>query len=149
MGSCGLYKKGFKILEHTADEYISAYGSSLEEAFEKAALAMFEVMTDTSTVEPRNGEAVEAEAEDESALLYSWLEKFLIKFDADGKLYSRFEVTRIEKRREGFHLEATVWGEPYDPDKHPSRRGIKAVTYYKMEILREEGIVTVNFVLDI
>ena len=36
----------FEFLEHTADVYIRAYGKTMEEAYENAALAMFEVMTD-------------------------------------------------------------------------------------------------------
>jgi SHS2 domain-containing protein len=40
----------FEFLEHTADVYIAAHGQTLEEAFENAALAMFEVMTDTDKV---------------------------------------------------------------------------------------------------
>ena len=41
-------KKRFEFLEHTADAYIIAYGKDLAEAFENAALAMFEVMTNTA-----------------------------------------------------------------------------------------------------
>jgi SHS2 domain-containing protein len=53
----------FEFLEHTADVYIAAYGKSLEEAFENAALAMFEVMTDTEKVSPDMENSVEVEAE--------------------------------------------------------------------------------------
>jgi len=142
-------RKGFKVLEHTADAYIMACGASLEEAFESAALAMFEVMTDTKTVEQRDRESIEVEAEDEASLLYSWLESLLIRFDSEGKLYSKFNVNKIVRTGKGFSLEATIWGEVYDPDKHPSRTGVKAVTYHRMEILREEGKATVKFLLDI
>ena len=45
-------KKRFEFLEHTGDAYIAAYGKTLEEAFENAALATFEVMTDVEKVEP-------------------------------------------------------------------------------------------------
>ena len=141
--------KGFKFLEHTADEYIMAYGASLEEAFESAALAMFEVMTDTSTVEARKSENIKVKAEDESTLLYAWLEKLLIRFETKGQLYSKFKVHKIERVEKCFSLEATVWGENYNLDKHPSRTSIKAVTYYRMEIKREEKIVIVKFILDI
>ncbi|MFH0896610.1 MAG: archease [Candidatus Bathyarchaeota archaeon] len=141
--------KGFKVLEHTADEYILAYGCSLGEAFESAAFAMSEVMTDTTTVEPRDREIIEAEAEDEKALLYLWLEKILIKFDAEGKLYSKFNVNKIERRGRVFRLEATIWGEPYDPNKHPSRTGVKAVTYHMMKVLKKKDGAAVKFLLDV
>ena len=101
-------RKGFKVLEHTADEYIMAYGSSLEEAFESAALAMFEVMVDTDTVEPKEMENVEVKAKDEVSLLYAWLEKLILKFDVEEKLYSKFNVRRIERVGEVLSLDSSI-----------------------------------------
>ena len=141
--------KGFKFLEHTADEYIMAYGTNLKEAFESAALAMFDVMTDTNTIDPRKSEIIQVKAEDRESLLYVWLESLILKFEVEGKLYSDFNVRRIEKVGEDFSLEATVCGEAYNPDKHPSRTGVKAVTYHRMEIQEEENKATVKFILDI
>lgn len=142
-------KKRFEFLEHTADAYIAAYGESLEEAFENAALATFEVMTDPEKIKPKVEEIVELEAHDESALLYSWLEEFLIRFDTTGNLYSRFKVLNIEETPSGLKLRAKAWGEPYDPERHPSKVGIKAVTYHRMEIVKKPKAVTVKFILDI
>ncbi len=142
-------KKGFKVLEHTADEYIMAYGSNLEEALESAALAMFEVMTDTKTVEPRDKSRIEAEAGDEAGLLYAWLESLLVRFSAEGRLYSKFKVDKIERRNGALYLSATIWGEEYDSEKHPSKTDVKAITYDRMEILRGKDRVTVKFVLDV
>lgn len=142
-------KKRFEFLEHTADAYIAAYGESLEEAFENAALATFEVMTEPDKIKPKVEEIVELEAHDESALLYSWLEEFLIRFDTTGNLYSRFKVLNIEETPSGLKLRAKAWGEPYDPERHPSKVGIKAVTYHRMEIVKKPKAVTVKFILDI
>jgi SHS2 domain-containing protein len=142
-------KKRFEFLEHTADAYIAAYGESLEEAFENAALATFEVMTDIRKIKPKVEETVELEAHDESALLYSWLEEFLVRFETTGNLYSRFKISSIEKTPDGLKLRAKVWGEPYDPERHPSKVGIKAVTYHRMEIVKKPKAVTLKFILDI
>jgi len=142
-------KKRFEFLEHTADAYIAAYGESLEEAFENAALATFEVMTDLKKIKPKVEETVEVEAHDESALLYNWLEEFLVRFELTGNLYSRFKIQNIEKTPSGLKLKAKAWGEPYNPERHPSKVGIKAVTYHRMEIIKKLKAVTVTFILDI
>ena len=142
-------KKGFKFLEHTADVYVEAYGTSLEEAFENAALAALEVMTEPEKVQPRIEDAIEVEARDEYALLYSWLEELLVKFELAGKLYSRFKISKIEKTSVGLKLKAKAWGEPYDPEKHPSKVGIKSITYHQMEILKKPKSVIVRFILDV
>lgn len=139
----------FEYLEHTADVYVAAYGASLEQAFENAALASTEVITDTDKIEPRFEETVEIEAHDLKALLYSWIEEFLVRLDADGLLYSRFNINFIEKSEKGFRLEAKIWGEEFDPEKHPQKLGIKAITYHRMEIDEQPGRVTLKFILDV
>ena len=139
----------FEFLEHTADAYIAAYGRSLAEAFENAALAMFETMTDTSKVEPKIEDEIEVEGFDEQSLLYNWLESLIVKFEMTGNLYSKFKIIAIEKTENGFRLKAKVWGEPFNPEKHPQRVGIKAVTYHMMEVKKETGKVTVKFLLDL
>jgi SHS2 domain-containing protein len=142
-------KKRFEFLEHTADLYIAAYGKSLEEAFENAAYAMFEGMTDLDKVKPSTEEDVEVEGYDEKALLYNWLEALLVKFEITNNLYSRFKIASIEKTPQGFKLKAKIWGEPFNPQKHVSKVGVKAVTYHRMEILKAPGSVTVKLILDI
>jgi SHS2 domain-containing protein len=143
------HKKGFEFLEHTADAYIAAYGKNMEEAFEKAAFAMFEVMTEAEKISPVVEDFVEVEAPDEYALLYSWLEALLVRFETNGMLYSKFEVSTLDKTSIGFSLRARVWGEEYDPKKHLQKVGVKAVTYHRMEITREPSMVTLKFILDI
>jgi SHS2 domain-containing protein len=139
----------FDILEHTADAYIAAHGATMEEAMGNAALAMFEVMTDTDKVAPAQKEEVEVEAEDEYALLYSWLEALLVKFEVEGMVYSKFEVQPIKETKDGFKLKAEVWGEKFDVQKHPQKVGVKAVTYHQMEFIKEIERVTLMFILDI
>jgi len=142
-------KKNYRFLEHTADEYILAYGDNLEEAFENAALAMFDVMTDIETIDPKEVDAIELKAEDEIRLLYTWLENLLIKFDIDGKLYSKFKITKIKRIDKVFFLIATMWGESYNQNKHPSRTDVKSITYHRMEIEKGKRKTSVKFILDI
>jgi len=139
----------FEFLEHTADILIAAHGQNMEEAFENAALAMFEVMTDTTKINPTQEDSVEVEAEDEYALLYSWLEALLVKFEVNGLLFSKFKVTSLQDTAEGFKLKAAVWGEKFNAEKHPQKVAVKAVTYHRMEIIKEIGKVTLEFILDI
>jgi SHS2 domain-containing protein len=142
-------KGKFEFLEHTADILIAAHGQNLEEAFENAALAMFEVMTDTTKVSPVLEDTVEVTAEDEYALLYSWLEALLVKFEVNGMLYSRFKIASLQDTGEEFKLKASVWGEKFNAEKHPQKVAVKAVTYHRMEIIKEHESVTVEFILDI
>ena len=139
----------FEFLEHTADVLIAAHGQNIAEAFENAALAMFEVMTDTAVVNPSVEDSVEVEAEDEYALLYSWLEALLVKAEVNTMLYSKFKVSSFEDAADGFKLKANIWGEKFNAEKHPQKVAVKAVTYHRMEIIKEVDKVTLEFILDI
>jgi len=139
----------FEFLEHTADVYIRAHGKTMEEAYENAALAMFEVMTDTDKISQMQEETLDVEAEDQYALLYNWLEALLVKFETDNMLYSKFQITNWEETNETFKFKARIWGEKYDPQKHPQKVGVKAVTYHRMVIIRERDRVVLEFILDI
>ncbi len=141
--------KKYEFLEHTADVYVAVYGKSVEEAFENAAQAMFDTMTEIKQVEPKVEDHVKVKGRDCHALLYNWLEALLVSFETKGSVYSRFEVSNIMETPEGLKLEAGVWGEPYNADKHPQKVAIKAVTYHQMEIIRETRRITLKFILDI
>ncbi len=139
----------FEFLEHTADVYIRTYGTSMNEAYENAALAMFETMTDSGKIAQTTEETLEVEAEDQYALLYNWLEALLVKFETENMLYSRFEITDWRETQEIFKFKAKVWGEKFEPKKHSQKVGVKAVTYHRMVVIREPERVVLEFILDI
>ena len=142
-------KKGYEFLEHTADAYIAAYGRDLAEAFENAAVAEFDVMTDVDKVQAKIEDSIEVAAGDEGALLYSWLEALLVKSEIESMLYSKFQVEKLEKTLKGLSLKAKIWGERFDPKRHLQKVGVKAATYHRMEIIKKPDMVTLRFILDI
>ena len=139
----------FEFLEHTADVYVRAHGRNMEEAYENAALSMFETMTDTNKIAQSQEETIEVEAEDHYALLYNWLETLLVKFETENMLYSKFQITSWKETSETFKIEAKIWGEKFNSEKHPQRVAVKAVTYHRMFIIREVDRVILEFILDI
>ncbi len=140
--------KRFEWIEHPSDIGFRAYGENLAEAFENAALALFEIMVDTSKVEPKKEIKVEIEAEDESALLYDWLDRLLYFHDSQNLVMSKFKlnISRTEKR---LKLKGQAWGETFDPAKHPERTSVKAMTYHMMEIKHEKERCWVQVIVDI
>ncbi|MEM2105480.1 MAG: archease [Candidatus Bathyarchaeia archaeon] len=142
-------ERGYRFLEHMADVYIEAYGNDLAEAFENAALAMFDVMTEVERVNPKIRDEVEVKADDEHALLYNWLEALLVKFELNEVLYSKFKIQSLTQASDGFRLKAEIWGEKFNPKKHVQKVGVKAITYHMMEIVKKPGKVVLKFILDI
>jgi SHS2 domain-containing protein len=139
----------FEFLEHTADVYVRAHGKTMEEAYENAALAMFETMTETDKIAQTQQETFYVEAEDQYALLYNWLEALLVKFETEGMLRSKFQITDWKETADTFKFKANVWGEKFDPKKHPQKVGVKAVTYHRMVVIHEIDRVLLEFILDI
>jgi len=139
----------FEFLEHTADIYIASYGKTMGEAFENAAIALFEVMTDTQSDESTLEESVLVNGRDELELLYNWLELLIVNFETKNKLYSKFKILTLKKKPGVFSLTAKIWGEHFDPKKHVQKVGVKAITYHRMKIIKDSKKVTLEFILDI
>jgi len=139
----------FEFLEHTADVYIASYGKTMEEAFENAAIAMFEVMTDTQKVKSTLEDSILVKGKDELELLYNWLEILIVNFEVKNRLYSKFKILSLKKNLGFFTLSAKIWGEIFDPKKHVQKVGVKAITYHRMEIIKDPNKVTLEFILDI
>jgi len=140
-------KMQYEFLPHTADVKFIAYGKTLEEAFSNAALALTKVIVNPSEVKPKVEKTIEIESEDEKALLYDFLEQFLILLDIEDFLLNSVKEIKIDKK-EKLKLKAVITGdteiEKYEPDTH-----IKAVTYQEMEIKKEPGKVMLQVVLDL
>ena len=134
----------YEFLPHTADVKFRAYGKTIEEAFSNAALALTEVITDYNKVEPNIEKTIEVESEDEKALLYDFLEQFIILLDSESFLLNSIKEIKIENNK----LKAVVVGDT-ELEKYETETHIKAVTYQEMEIKKENGKYMLQVVLDL
>jgi len=77
----------------TADIAFEVEGRDLEELFRDAAIATFEVMVDTKTVDPGKTREIELKNESVDGLLFDWLSELVYLKDAEAVLFCRFDVT--------------------------------------------------------
>jgi SHS2 domain-containing protein len=117
-------------IEHTADIGIRVRASSPEEAFEAAALGMFDIVAPSRRIADASERSeVRLTGDGWADLLVKWLEELLFIYEIDGLVPIRAEVDRI-----GPHgLEAHVSWHCFNPA--PDQRGveIKAVTYHMLK----------------
>ena len=132
----------YVLIDHTADICVKAFGKDMNEAFENAAFALFDTMCDASAVKPVTVKKVELKADDIEQLLVDWLSRLLFLCDVDDMLFSEFEVTL-----KGTSLQAKIWGEKLDPEKHSLKTDVKAITYHMLEVDTKTN--TVQVLLDI
>lgn len=143
-------KRGFRYLEHTADVLVEAWAPTITELFEELAKAMFEIMTDTTKVEPRTCIDIETEGFDLENALYRWLEELLILHDSENLVFGDFKVYKVEKVSENRYVVlGKACGEVFDSSKHEPRTVVKAVTYAQMSVEKVDGIWRATVVFDI
>ncbi|AXV40766.1 archease [Methanobacterium sp. BAmetb5] len=138
----------FEFFDVTADVGFRAHGLDLAETFQNSALAMFEVMTDTSQIKPTIKREIMVESEDKKALLYDWLSELLFLHDYEGLVFSKFLVSINQEGPESFRLQGEVWGEEFHQETHEVRDEVKAVTFHLMEITEDESGCTLQVILD-
>lgn len=80
--------------EHDADVGIIGRGSTIEQAFESAAQAVFAIVTNLETVKPDIPVAFEFEEEDIEFALVTWLNLLLGKARELGMVFCRFRIHR-------------------------------------------------------
>lgn len=125
--------KKFEYFDVTADIGFYAFGKNLNEAFENAGLAIFNIISNTDTINPQKSIEFEITSEDEVSLLYDYLEELLFYHEVEFMLFSEFGI-EIDKINGGYRLKAIIKGEDINWDKHERDCEIKAITFHQMEV---------------
>ena len=126
--------KNYEYFDVTADIGFKSYGETLNEAFENAGLAIFNIISDTSDIEPLREISFKISSEDEISLLYDYLEELLFYHEIEFMLFSEFHVEIYDD----LTLKATIRGEEINWDKHERKTEIKAITFHKMDVKKTD-----------
>src|SRR5439155_472386 len=105
----------YEHFEHTADLGLRVRAPDLNTLFAEAGEALTAAIVENpNSIEPRESLEVRVAGTDRAYLLFDWLRELLYRFDAERRLFRRFEVRVADDG-----LNATAWGEPYDAERHP------------------------------
>lgn len=133
--------KRYRLIEHTADIGLIAYGRTLAEAFGNAAYGMFSIITEPRKVREIESRRLEINEVDLEGLLFEWLNRLIYFFDVEMLLFKRFDVSGLDENR----LKAVCYGEKYDPSRHHLKIGIKSPTYHMLKVDRDKNQLQVIF----
>lgn len=133
--------KRYRLIEHTADVGLIAYGSTLAEAFGNAAYGMFSIIAELGTVRETESRQLEVNDNDLEGLLFEWLNSLIYFFDVEMLLLKRFEISNLAENR----LKAMCYGEKYNPSRHQLKTGVKSATYHMLKVDRDKNEVQVIF----
>lgn len=94
--------------DHDADIGIIGKGATIEEAFVSAALSLFSLMTDLSTVHAQKKISIQFEESDVELALVTWLNSLIAKAQAENLILCQFY---LQKNGDQWHGEANgqVW----------------------------------------
>ncbi len=125
--------KRFRLIEHTADTGLVAYGDSLAEAFANAAYGLFSIITEIRRVSEVESRPVAVSAQDAEGLLFSWMNDLIYIFEVERFLFKRFDISEFNEH----NLQATCWGERYAPSRHQLKLGVKSATYHMLKVEKD------------
>ncbi len=138
-------RRRYRILEHTADVGIEAWGESAAEAFAAAAEAMYSLIARRRRVRERLEMEVAARGRDLEGLLVNWLLELLYITEVEDLVFRRFQVHELSDTA----LRASAFGEALDLERHPTGMVVKGVTRHRLEVGRFERGYRVRAILDI
>jgi SHS2 domain-containing protein len=135
----------FEVLDHTADIGIIVYGEDLKTLFENAGEAFFHLITDMKRVRRRVRRRVEIGKEGLERLMVDWLSELLYLHDVENLLFKAFKVESVGENG----LKAIVKGEPFQEGVHVIKAELKAVTYHRIEVRKENGNWRAQIIFDL
>lgn len=141
--------KKYKLLENVAiaDVAYEAYGKNLNELFENAAFAIFELSANLKTVDAKQKIEFELGNDKIDNLLYDFLSEILFLKDSKYMVFKKVKVTIKEDRK--YQLKAVLEGDTINPQKQQLENDIKAVTMHMFEIKKEKNQWKATVVVDI
>ncbi len=124
----------FKVIEHTADVGIVAYGKNLKELFSNTAYGMFNIIADINKITRDKLQIVnlKVEADNLEELMVAWLNDLLYQYNIKRVIFSRFKIEKLNEKM----LLANIWGEELDLNKYEIKAEVKAATYHQLKIER-------------
>ncbi len=116
----------------TSDVMFEAYGKTEKELFENSAEALMSVVCKIKKVKGMKEKSIVLTAKDIKELLFKWLQEIIALVDTEQMFFSKFVIESISDKE----LKAKICGEEIKPEK--GETVVKAVTYYKFDVVKEK-----------
>lgn len=135
--------KKYEQLDISGDVSLRIWGENLEELLANAAEGLGELITDISGINETERREVVLSSERSEDLLVNWLNELIFLFDTYGFIGKGFDVslspllTRGEQN--GVTLKVTVSGGIYIPEVNESRLLVKAATYHRLSLTKDNS----------
>ncbi|MGZ8226241.1 MAG: archease [Methylococcaceae bacterium] len=130
---------------HDADIGIRGIGSTLDQAFEQAAIAMTAVITDPAWVSAAEIVSISCQAADKEMLFMDWINELVFLMSTRRLVFSSYQVSIDDGV-----LTAVASGEAVDIKKHQPAVEIKGATFTELRVCQNpDGAWVAQCVVDV
>jgi SHS2 domain-containing protein len=144
-GAAQSMAKEYEIIDHTADLGIRVFGNNLQELFESAGEAFFDLVTDAQGIQAKEERVIEVEGNGLAELMNQWLNELLFLLDTQGLLFREFDTEVVNSH----HLRVKAKGEVFREEVHERRTEIKGVTYHQLDVRKQNNKWMAQVIFDI
>jgi SHS2 domain-containing protein len=135
----------YRIFDHTADLGVEVTGATLEELYAGAAFALFDLLTDLSSVRAGVAREIVVSGEEPADLLVNFLREILYAWNGDRFLMKSCLIREVKPQR----LKAVLRGETFDPARHRIKQEVKAVTYHQASVEKKGDVWVARVIFDV
>jgi SHS2 domain-containing protein len=90
------HQKKYRITKHQNELAVRISGNSQADLFANSAFALFDVMTDPTTVETKERIPLEIEGTDRDDLMVNWMRELLYLYQGSGYLLKEFKISQVK-----------------------------------------------------
>lgn len=138
----------YRFLEHTADVGVEIEAGSYPELLSEGLLALTDCLTAVEGIDVELERRVDLTAPRREDLVVDWLNELVYLFEAESMLFRQAEL-EVRETEGAIRLSGVLRGERYDPDRHPIKTLIKAVTYHQLSVSSSTRGWTARLIFDI
>lgn len=139
----------FKLLDHTADVAIFAYGNSIEELFESACLGWKFITIENRDERFEQSKKFLFSSSSYEELLIDLLNELNFQLIVKNFVFIKINKLELTKINSSIKLDVEVIGQNYNPTFHTIKEEIKAVTFHLINIENVNDQFQTKIVFDI
>jgi SHS2 domain-containing protein len=132
-----------------ADAAFEIEAKNLEELFAQGGEALFGLMVDLSSVQPKIKREFILEEERIDNLLFDFLERLIFLKDKEYLVFKDFIIIFNPTGQKKYKLKAVIKGEKIDPQRHKLKVDVKAVTLHLFKVEKKNDFWYARVVVDI
>lgn len=123
-------KPHIEYINHTADIGFTVKAPELYQIFVHSAMGMFQLIADTTNINPDETRIVDVNADDIVSLMHGWLSELLFLHATEHVILVDFKISELTDR----HIVSIAKGEKLHREDSRLRMEIKAVTMHNLVV---------------